>query len=143
MKFKPQSEEDAPAMSNVLKAGEYDAEVLEATESRSKAGKDMLKIKLGVFRPSGSGQTWVWDYITETSFKLGQIMRASNMEKEYLEGQVAADELVGKCFKVTLAVEPARGDFGERNGVKRYGGAVAKKEAGSSGDEEEGDEIPF
>ena len=143
MKFKPQTEEDAPAMSNVLKAGEYDAEVLEATESRSKAGNDMLKIKLGVFRPSGSGQAWVWDYITETSFKLGQIMRASNMEKEYLEGQVEADELVGKCFKVTLAVEAARGDFEARNGVKRYGAAAPKKEAGSSGDDEEGDEIPF
>ena len=141
MKFKPQTEEGAPATSNVLKAGEYDAEVLEATESRSKAGNDMLKIKLGVFRPSGSGQAWVWDYITETSFKLGQIMRASGMEKEYLQGQVEADELVGKCFKVTLAVEAARGDFAERNGVKRYGGAVAKKEAGSS--EEAEDDIPF
>ena len=128
-------------MSNVLKAGEYDAEVLEATEARSSKGNDMLKIKLGVFRPSGSGQAWVWDYITETSFKLGQIMRASGMEKEYLQGQVEADELVGKCFKVTLAVEAARGDFAERNGVKRYGAAVAKKEAVSS--EEAEDDIPF
>jgi hypothetical protein len=143
MKFRPQTEEEASASTRkVLPAGIYDAEVLLAEETRSKAGNDMMKIKLGVFRPSGSGQAWVWDYITETSFKLGQIMRASNMEKEYLEGQVEADELVGKCFKVTLAVEPARGDFEERNNVKRYGAAAPKNEAGSSDNEAE-DDLPF
>ena len=126
MKFKPQTEEEAAsAERRPLPAGIYDAEVLLAEETRSKAGNDMLKIKLAVYRPNG-GQEWVWDYITDTSYRLGQLMSACGLSEQYLKGEVHPDELEGKSFKVTLKIDPARGEYSERNSVGRYGTATPK-----------------
>ena len=144
MKFKPQTEEEsAVSTRKVLPAGIYDAEVLLAEETRSKAGNDMMKIKLAVYRPNG-GQEWVWDYITDTSYRLGQLMSACGLSEQYQKGEVHPDELEGKCFKVTLKIDPARGEYSERNSVGRYGLATPKPAApNKEDDEEEGDEIPF
>jgi hypothetical protein len=143
MKFKPQTEEEsALAERRPLPAGIYDAEVLLAEETRSKAGNDMLKIKLAVYRPNG-GQEWVWDYITDTSYRLGQLMTACGLSEQYLKGEVHPDELEGKSFKVTLKIDPARGDFSERNSVGRYGTATPKPAAPSPASTEAEDDIPF
>jgi hypothetical protein len=126
MKFRPQTEEEAAsAERRPLPAGIYDAEVLEVVETRSKAGNDMLKIKLGVFRPQG-GHDWIYDYITDTSYRLGQLMTVCGLSEQYQKGEVHPDELEGKSFKVTLKVDPARGEYSERNSVGRYGTATPK-----------------
>ena len=143
MKFKPQTEEEAAlAERRPLPAGIYDAEVLLAEETRSKAGNDMLKIKLAVYRPNG-GQEWVWDYITDTSYRLGQLMTACGLSEQYLKGEVHPDELEGKSFKVTLKIDPARGDFSERNSVGRYGTATPKPAAPSPASTEADDDFDF
>jgi len=143
MKFKPQTEEEASASTRkVLPAGSYDAEVLLAEETRSKAGNDMLKIKLAVYRPNG-GQEWVWDYITDTSYRLGQLMSACGLSEQYQKGEVHPDELEGKSFKVTLKVDPARGEYSERNSVGRYGTATPKPAAPSSAFTEADDDFVF
>ena len=143
MKFKPQTEEEAAsAERRPLPAGIYDAEVLEVVETRSKAGNDMLKLKLGVFRPQG-GQDWVYDYITDTSYRLGQLMSACGMSEQYLKGEVDADEILGKCFKVTLKIDPARGEYSERNSVGRYGTATPKPPAPSPASTEADDDFDF
>jgi hypothetical protein len=143
MKFKPQSEEEAAAAERkTLPAGIYDAEVLEVVETRSKAGNDMLKIKLGVFRPQG-GHDWVYDYITDTSYRLAQLMTACGMSEQYQKGEVDADEIQGKCFQVTLKVDPARGDYSERNSVGRYGTATPKLAAPTAESPEADDDFVF
>jgi hypothetical protein len=143
MKFRPQTEEEAAsAERRPLRAGIYDAEVLEVVETRSKAGNDMLKLKLGVFRPNG-GQDWVYDYITDTSYRLGQLMTACDMSEQYLKGEVDADEILGKCFKVTLKIDPARGEYSERNSVGRYGTSTPKPAAPSPASTEDDDDFDF
>jgi hypothetical protein len=143
MKFKPQTEEEsASAERRPLPAGIYDAEVLEVVETRSKAGNDMLKLKLGVFRPQG-GHDWVYDYITDTSYRLGQLMSACGLSEQYLKGEVHPDELEGKSFKVTLKIDPARGDFSERNSVGRYGTATPKPAAPTVASTEADDDFDF
>jgi hypothetical protein len=143
MKFKPQTEEEsALAERRPLPAGIYDAEVLLAEETRSKAGNDMLKIKLAVYRPNG-GQEWVWDYITDTSYRLGQLMTACGLSEQYLKGQVHPDELEGKSFKVTLKVDPARGEYSERNSVGRYGLATPKPTTPTVASTEADDDFVF
>ena len=143
MKFRPQTEEEAAAAERrTLPAGIYDAEVLEVVETRSKAGNDMLKLKLGVFRPNG-GQDWVYDYITDTSYRLGQLMTACDMSEQYLKGEVDADEILGKCFKVTLKIDPARGEYSERNSVGRYGTSTPKPAAPSPASTEADDDFDF
>ena len=143
MKFRPQTEEEASASTRkVLPAGIYDAEVLLAEETRSKAGNDMMKIKLAVYRPNG-GQEWVWDYITDTSYRLGQLMTACGLSEQYLKGEVHPDELEGKSFKVTLKIDPARGEYSERNSVGRYGTATPKPTTSAEASTEAEDDIPF
>ena len=143
MKFRPQTEEEAAsAERRPLPAGIYDAEVLEVVETRSKAGNDMLKIKLGVFRPQG-GQDWIYDYITDTSYRLGQLMTACGLSEQYLKGEVHPDELEGKSFKVTLKIDPARGEYSERNSVGRYGTATPKPAAPSPASTEAEDDFVF
>jgi hypothetical protein len=143
MKFKPQTEEEsASAERRPLPAGIYDAEVLLAEETRSKAGNDMMKIKLAVYRPNG-GQEWVWDYITDTSYRLGQLMSVCGLSEQYQKGEVQADEIEGKSFKVTLKIDPARGEYSERNSVGRYGIATAKPIAPTPASTESEDDIPF
>ena len=143
MKFKPQTKEEAAsAERRSLPAGTYDAEVLLAEETRSKAGNDMLKIKLAVYRPNG-GQEWVWDYITDTSYRLGQLMSACGLNEQYQKGEVHPDELEGKSFKVTLKVDPARGEYSERNSVGRYGLATPKPTTSAEASTEAEDDIPF
>lgn len=143
MKFKPQTEEEAAAAERkTLPAGIYDAEVLLAEETRSKAGNDMLKIKLAVYRPNG-GQEWVWDYITDTSYRLAQLMTACGLSEQYQKGEVQADEIEGKSFKVTLKIDPARGDFSERNSVGRYGSSTPKPAAPTVASTEADDDFVF
>jgi hypothetical protein len=143
MKFRPQTEEEASASTRkVLPAGIYDAEVLLAEETRSKAGNDMLKIKLAVYRPNG-GQELVWDYITDTSYRLGQLMTACGLSDQYQKGEVHPDELEGKSFKVTLKVDPARGEYSARNSVGRYGTATPKPTTSAEASTEAEDDIPF
>lgn len=143
MKFKPQTEaESASAERKTLPAGIYDAEVLEVVETRSKAGNDMLKLKLGVFRPQG-GHDWVYDYITDTSYRLAQLMSACGMNEQYQKGEVKADEIEGKCFQVTLKIDPARGDFSERNSVGRYGSSTPKPAAPTLASTEADDDFVF
>lgn len=143
MKFKPQPERETASPSRkTLPAGIYDAEVLEVVETRSNAGNDMIKIKLGVFRPQG-GHDWVYDYITNTSYRLAQLMTACGMSAQYQKGEVEADEIQGKCFKVTLKVDPARGDFAERNSVGRYGTATPKPTAPAVASIEADDDFEF
>ena len=143
MKFKPQTKEEAAsAERRSLPAGIYDAEVLEVVETTSKAGNDMLKLKLGVFRPQG-GHDWVYDYITDTSYRLAQLMTACGMSEQYAKGEVDADEIKGKCFQVTLKVDPARGEYSERNSVGRYGLATPKPAAPSSAFTEADDDFVF
>jgi hypothetical protein len=143
MKFRPQTEEEAAsAERRPLPAGIYDAEVLEVVETRSKAGNDMLKIKLGVFRPQG-GHDWVYDYITDTSYRLGQLMSACGLSEQYQKGEVHPDELEGKSFKVTLKIDPARGEYSARNSVGRYGTETPKPAAPSPASTEADDDFDF
>ena len=143
MKFKPQTEEEAAlAERRPLPAGIYDAEVLLAEETRSKAGNDMLKIKLAVYRPNG-GQEWVWDYITDTSYRLGQLMTVCGLSDQYQKGEVHPDELEGKSFKVTLKVDPARGEYSARNSVGRYGTATPKPTTSAEASTEAEDDFVF
>ena len=52
MKFTPMTEAEIVSAS-LLEAGEYPFEVLAASEEISKAGNEMIRVKLAVFGPNG------------------------------------------------------------------------------------------
>jgi hypothetical protein len=70
-------------------------------------------------------------------------MTACGMSEQYQKGEVHPDELEGKSFKVTLKVDPARGEYSERNSVGRYGTATPKPAAPSPASTEAEDDFVF
>lgn len=124
MEFKPNSREEL-ARANLTEPGTYDFEVMSAVETTSKAGNEMIKLKLRVF--VGGGEIHLYDYLVSTiQSKLANFCDAIGKSDEYDAGEIKADDLVGACGKCKVGIEDERkSDDGEKtwpakNVVKRY-----------------------
>ena len=145
MKVTPRTEEET-AMAGLLEAGTYDAEVIKAQETTSKAGNEMLALDLRIFGKNGAGDRIVYDYLLDTesmAFKLRHFCDSAGILHLYEAGAVEADKLIGKTVKAVIEVRKQK-DFPPKNAVKDYlthaqienGGKAAK-------DAEPDDDLPF
>ena len=117
MRFVPKTEAEC---SNLLPEGVYAFEILEAEDTQSKAGNDMLKLKLGVDDGNGS-QHGVMDYLVEAvAYKLRHLADATGLLKQYEQGEMKADLLVGRAGQCKLAIAPAKDGYDAKNVVKDY-----------------------
>ena len=134
MKFQPVTEQELSA-ANLLPEGEYDFEIIEAVEKLSKAGNDMVHLKLRVF--VGDSTRIVDDYLTPLiSFKIRHLADALGMLDQYAKGELKPEDLEGKSGKLKLIIQKSKDPkYSDRNAVKDY---VCKSKS-----EEESDEIPF
>ena len=145
MKFSTEpQDESAPAndapRSSVLPPGIYPFSVLDAKEEVSKAGNDMLHLKIGAERPNGTAQ-WVHDYIVNTQTgKLKAFCAAVGMLDDFGRGEISATEFIGATGKVKLRIEPAKGSYPEKNAVAEY---VERKQPDAPSDDAPSEEIPF
>jgi hypothetical protein len=160
MRFDPLDDDEKVAKKyEPLPSGDYDFVILDAEETTSKAGNDMLKVKLEV-----KGEH-IYDYLLSkgsTAWKLKAFCRAMNLLDKYETGNLNAGDLIGRKGRVELAIEPATGAYDAKNKVKKYipynGGphvepamsdadeaqAVSKvKAAFAEKDEEQPDDLPF
>jgi hypothetical protein len=148
MKFStdPESAEQSatkPAPSNVLTPGIYPFKVLQAADETSRAGNDMIHLKLGVERHNGTDQ-WVHDYIVATQpHKLKALCRAVGMLDLFDTGEITAAQLVGASGKVKVKIEPPKGSWPEKNTVDEYVERRDEQQEGSSGGGIADEEIPF
>lgn len=140
MKFDPK---DAV---NLIPDGEYDAEILDAEETRSKAGNDMMKLTVKVF--PGGGDRVVFDYavVPKTLYKLKQLAAAVGEGAKFAAGELGPSDLRGKGCRVTIETEEGRNGFDDKNTIRRYlpqvaGASPPSRQTQSTppGD----DEIPF
>ena len=117
MRFVPKSSEEI-ALDSLLPEGVYPFEVLAAVDTLSKAGNEMLKLKLVVF---GDGDvTHVYDYLLEKlAYKLRHFAEATGLLTEYEAGELTADMCLNKEGYCKLAVERQEG-YEPRNTVKDY-----------------------
>lgn len=148
MNFTPMSEKEL-AEANLLPAGEYDFEVFEAVDTISRAGNEMIALKLWVFNANGRKFT-VRDWLVANNVeKIASFCRAVGLDNEYHAGTVAAEDMQGRTGRAKIKVNPA-GQYPASNGVSFYvkpkaGGAtapapaLARKPALAGID----DEIPF
>lgn len=138
LKFKPKSEDELRE-ENLFPKGEYDYEVIDAEDCKSKAGNDQIKVKLNCFGPAGRSQH-VYDYLQGGAilYKLRHFCASNGLIEKYEAGTLSAQDCIGRCGKVKLKVEPA-GDFPAKNSVTDY--IVPKDEAKAK--EEEEDDVPF
>lgn len=130
MKFKVLSEEELADKMGNLSPGKSDFQIFEAEDKVSKAGNPMLALNLKVWDQNGR-EGRVFDYITANAqWKLKKMLEAVGMEKEYEQGEVDPNQLMGKSGQLTLVMtkDPERGD---RLNVKNYLPHSIKKEAQS------------
>lgn len=148
MRFEPKSETEVAA-GQLLPPGTYDFEISAATEEVSKAGNDMIKLKLHVYTQDG-GRTTIFDYLMEKiAYKLRHAAFACNLGDKYEAGMLEADDFVGRSGRVKLNIQKDKaGQYPDRNNIADYmveeGGSAAPKPAPRAmATADLDDEIPF
>ena len=151
MRFKPQSEQEIQAMS-LIEAGTYPFEVLEAEDTKSKSGNEMIKVKLKLWDNAGRERV-VFDYLLEAmSYKLRHFCEATSLLDKYETGDLQASSLIGRGGKLELETELGKakpdgsGNYPDKNRVADYvksDGAVSKPVAKAGEPDFIDDDLPF
>lgn len=98
---------------------ECDFEVMEARDETSKAGNEMIHLKLHVFH--GQGYKILDDYLLDAmEAKLRHFCEATGLLSRYEAGQLKALDCVSRCGKVIVRVKKADKDYPAKNEVRDY-----------------------
>lgn len=138
------------------RAGDYDFEVHDAADDRSKSGNDMVKLTLHVFNAEGNKRT-VFDYLLQdekAQWKVRHFCEAIGILAEYEAGDLDPFDMVGKQGQLKLRVKAAQGDYPANNAVQDYipkngevkaspRPAAPRREATPQIQDDLSDEIPF
>ncbi len=145
MKVQPKTEAEITA-ANLIPAGEYMFEVIEATEKTSKNGNDMIALKLSVHADDYA--RGVFDYLVDIesmAYKIRHFADATGLLPQYEAGQLSADDMIGVTGKCKIAQQPEKDGYPAKNVVKDYvkrpAGAAAVKKSATA--EVADDDIPF
>lgn len=126
MRFEPKTEKQL-AEEGLIPAGTVcDFEVTEAVEAQSKAGNDMIALKLRVWRPNGTTTTLRDWLLPNYPAKLLAFAKSVGMEDAYNAGAFAAEDLQGKAGKVKVMVENSD-QYGAQNRAGFYVGNAAQQ----------------
>lgn len=133
MKFTPKTEKELNSYP-VWDKGDYSFEVIEAKDTTSQKGNDMIVLDIKLF--DGDKTMRVRDYLGEWSmYKIKHLCEACGLTKQYEAGEIAAILFENRTGKLKLDCKP---DDDFPNSVKDYIVPVDENE-----DVLGGDEIPF
>lgn len=146
MRFNPLSEDELASQS-LLEPGIYPFEVMAASEEISKAGNEMIKIKINVFGPNGK-QIHIYDYLIEKlQFKLRHFCEATGLLAKYESGKLSELDCEGKSGMVKIKIDAANGQYLAKNAVHDYVKPVnpepVKPEPRNIPKDEFDDDVPF
>ena len=125
MKFTPKSDgqlEQEAAARGPFKAGEYDFDVIEATDDVSKNGNDMIALKIKVYNDLGETRT-VRDWLVSTDgmmYKIKHFADSTGLTKEYESGGFESFDCLNRSGKVKLRIEKGSGSYPDKNTVADY-----------------------
>lgn len=144
MNFTPKTDKEL-AEQNLLPEGVYDFEVMDAKDQRSKAGNEMIAIKLRLWASDGS-ERHVYDYLMESmAFKLKHFADVSGLSTQYAAGRLSAQDCLNGSGKLKLIIKKDKtGQYADQNAVKDY--VTEKKEiapAPSNNEAPVEDDVPF
>lgn len=133
MRFEPKTEKQIAEEGLIPDGTVCDFEVVEAEDAVSKAGNEMIAVKLKVWRPSG-GTTILRDWLVSTlQRKILDFAKATGMADAYHAGTFDASDLIGKAGKLKVKVENSP-DYGAQNKVSYYvAGDAPKREPAMAG----------
>lgn len=119
MKVTPKTEKEI-AEANLLKIGIYDAEVIKAEDTMSKAGNDMIALTLRVFGEDVA--VLVNDFLLDAiAYKVRHAAEAMGLLSDYETGHLTASDMMGKTVRVRIAIQKDKnGQYPDRNGVADY-----------------------
>lgn len=159
MRFTPKTDKEIEE-ERLLPEGEYSFEVTQAVQYRSKAGNDMMKVMMKVFKPDGK-HILITDYLGEMMlYKLKHFFDATGLQELYEAGEVHTndlgeyEDLHGATGELKLGIQKSD-DYPDRNNVKDYIPADGDKEKPKQNkkkvlkemhkplDDDMEDEIPF
>lgn len=121
MKFTPDTEEQITEKL-LLPEGDYSFEVVKAENKVSKAGNEMIKLTLRVF-PNEVDATprMIFDYLMDAlKFKLLHFCSATGMTEKYANGNLQAEDCIGKSGRCHITIKEAEGKYQASNQVKDY-----------------------
>jgi hypothetical protein len=119
MRFAPKTEAEIKAEGLIPNNTECDFEVLEAEEKQSKAGNDMIALKLRVWRPDGSTTTLRDWLVSNFPAKIFGFAKSTGMQAEYEAGEMTAEAMEGKQGRLKVKIEESA-DYGAQNKVGFY-----------------------
>ena len=142
MKFQPKTAEEI-AVANLIPDGEYDFSVIDAENTQSKNGNDMIRLKLCVY--SGDKEIHILDYLLPTfERKLRRACEAVGILEQYNKGLLDAEDFKGRNGKAKICIKK-QDDYDPKNEVKDYivdRSFKAPQEERATIDKQ-GDDIPF
>jgi len=121
MRFQPKTDEE---LYKLLAKGEYDFEVIEAEEKKSKAGNDMIEIQVKVF--TNDGNVILKDWLLDNG-KLKRFCQAIGQDYVYESGELRADSLKGEGGVCKVDIEKQEG-YSDRNKIAGYVPRKAQKD---------------
>lgn len=118
MEFNPKSEDDLKV--SLLKEGEYNFDVLSASDTVSKAMNPMIKICLGIYADGDTISARVYDFLLSAmEAKLRHFCDTTGLLSVYESGSLQASDCIGRSGKVRIVVERKDG-YSPRNTVRDY-----------------------
>lgn len=122
MRFSPMSEDEL-ARASLLEPGVYPFEVISASEELSKAGNEMIRVKLNVFGPNDQ-QAHIFDYLMhhnpKVAYKMRHFCEATGLLQKYEAGTLSEADCEGKTGFVKIKIDPANGQYSAKNAVVDY-----------------------
>ena len=107
---------------SLLPDGEYRLTVVEAEETVSAKGNQMIALTL-----SGEGQSVrndrIFEYLVSTRravFRIEQFCASAGLEKEFASGHLTADQCKGRIVRAIVNTEKGRDGYGDKNRVAEY-----------------------
>lgn len=146
MRFEPKTEKEV-SEAGLLPHGTYDFEVVEAVEKQSKAGNDMVELKVRVFDSQGRYRN-IFDYLVGSdgsAYKVRHFAEATDMLDAYDHGELRAQDMIGRAGQCKVIIKKDKsGQYPDKNSIADY----LKASSPTSGDPRPepppiDDDIPF
>lgn len=121
MKYTPLSEEELNSQYSILTPGYGNFTILDAEDTVSQSGNDMIKVQLKVWDKDGKCGC-VFDYFTSSEkmqWKIKHFLESLGKGDEYGKGEIKCEDLEGLSGKLELRLEKSE-KYGEQAKVKDY-----------------------
>ncbi len=132
MKVTPKTEKELQEINNIPPA-DYGFEVLDAQNTQSKAGADMITLTLGIF--VGESRRLLTDYLLDAMpGKLFHFCQYTGLAEKYAAGTLIAEDCLGKSGFLTVVTQKGKlkndgsnENWPDRSSVKDYNRGEFKK----------------